>query len=74
MLHPNVYKNNEEKPENNNSKSPKSIIDEWKQKVDKDLVMIGDDPRFKDEIKIKLRKINYTLNVLLQKLTSKGKQ
>ena len=28
MLHPNVYKNNEEKPENNNSKSPKSIIDE----------------------------------------------
>lgn len=73
MLHPNVYKNNEEKPESNNSKSLKSIIDEWKQKVDKDLVMIGGDLRFKDEIKIKLRKINYTLNVLLQKLTSKGK-
>lgn len=65
MLHPNVYKNNEEKPESNNSKSLKSIIDEWKQKVDKDLVMIGDDPRFKDEIKNKIEEDKLYLERLI---------
>lgn len=65
MLHPNVYKNNEEKPESNNSKSLKSIIDEWKQKVDKDLVMIGGDLRFKDEIKNKIEEDKLYLERLI---------
>ena len=67
MLHPNVYKETpkKENPENNTQKSFESIIAEWKQKVDKDLVMIGNDPRLRDEIKNKVEEDKLYLERLI---------